>query len=318
MSNIILLEHFTSQSNINLYKDREILKEALNISNSIIKNFINNHQVKRIFVIRNEKFKSENSEKIKILYTNPKTGYIDILKKLNTVNKVLIIAPETKKLSIKLHSSIPKKFDVMSSTKTILKTFASKTETINILEQLNIPTVNFYKSKTQNEEKVIIKPNYGAGSDKIFIRKNNFLNIDKNYIVQRFYKGTKGSFLMLCKSGESKVVCCNEQILEHTSNKIRQIGCIMGGLEDHRDEIEALANKLCKKFKGLFGLIGVDIVREGGKWLILEINSRFTSSYCGLEKSYDSRILREITEFYINRKLKKSIPKFIKTYKYYF
>ena len=318
MSNIILLEHFTSQSNINLFKDREILKEALNISNSIIKNFINNHQVKKIFVIRNEKFKAGNSEKIKILYTNPKTKYIDILKKLKTCNKVLIIAPETKKLSIKLHSSIPKKFDVMSSKKTILKTFASKTETINILRQLNIPTVNFYKSKTHSKEEVIIKPNYGAGSDKIFIRKNNFLNMGKNYIVQRFYKGTKGSFLMLCKSGESKVICCNKQILEHTSNKIRQIGCVMGGLEDHRHEIEALANKLCKNFRGLFGLIGVDIVREGGKWLILEVNSRFTSSYCGLDKSYDSKILKEITEFYINRKLKKSIPKFIKTFKYYF
>ena len=42
------------------------------------------------------------------------------LKKLNTDNKLLIIAPETKKLSIKLHSSIPKAFDVMSSKKTIL------------------------------------------------------------------------------------------------------------------------------------------------------------------------------------------------------
>ena len=34
-----------------------------------------------------------------------------------------------------------------------------------------------------SKEEVIIKPNYGAGSDKIFIRKNNFLNMGKNYIV---------------------------------------------------------------------------------------------------------------------------------------
>ena len=154
---------------------------------------------------------------------------------------------------------------------------------------------------------------------KIFTRKNNLLKMDKNYIVQRFYKGTKGSFLMLCKSGKSKVVCCNEiNSLEHTSNKVKQIGCIMGGLEDHRDEIETLANKLCKNFKGLFGLIGVDIVREGGEWLILEINSRFTSSYCGIEMSYDQKTIEAITNFYLNKELENIYPKLLKKFKYIF
>ena len=49
----------------------------------------------------------------------------------------------------------------------------------------------------------------------------------------------------------------------------------MGGLEKHRNEIESLANGLSKEFKGLFGVVGVDIVREKRRWLIIEINSRF-------------------------------------------
>ena len=302
MSNIILLEYFTSQSFIDSDKDKEILKEALNISDSIIKNFIDNRHVKKIFVIRNEKFKVNNLKKINILSTNSQTSYLDILKKINAKYKVLVIAPETKKLSINFHKSIPEKFDIMSSKINILKIFSSKIKTINILKQHNIPSVDFYKSKTSQKNEMIIKPDYGAGSDEIVIKKKNFINMDSNFITQKFYKGKKGSFLMLCKSGEAKVICCNEQILEYTSNKIRQIGCVMGGLENYRDEIEVIANRLCKNFKGLFGLIGVDIVREGKEWLIIEINSRFTSSYCGLDKSYENSILKEITEFYVKKK----------------
>ena len=90
---------------------------------------------------------------------------------------------------------------------------------------------------------------------------------------------------MLCKNGKSKVICCNEQLLNLKKEKIQQVGCIMGGLEKYRNEIKILANKISNNFKGLFGIIGVDIVMENKKWLIIEINPRFTSAYSGLNKS---------------------------------
>ena len=140
----------------------------------------------------------------------------------------------------------------------------------------------------------------------------------KNQIIQKFYNGTKGSFLMLCKNGRSKVICCNEQIIKLDSKKIKQIGCIMGGLETYRSEIESLANKLSKKFKGLFGIIGVDIVREKRRWLIIEINSRFTSAYCGLKESYDFSTIKEITNFYTSKNINNFTPKFLKKHEYFF
>ena len=92
----------------------------------------------------------------------------------------------------------------------------------------------------------------------------------------------------------------------------------MGGLEKYRNEIESLANNLCEKFKDLFGIVGVDIVREKKKWLILEINCRFTSAYCGLNKSYSSSTIKEITNFYITKNITDFTPKFIKEYEYIF
>ena len=123
---------------------------------------------------------------------------------------------------------------------------------------------------------------------------------------------------MLCKNGKSKVICCNEQLLKLKKEKIQQVGCIMGGLEKHRNEIEIIANRISKNFKGLFGIVGVDIVIENKKWLIIEINPRFTSAYSGLNKSYSSLTIKDITDFYVHKKLNDTQPIFLKKYEYYF
>ena len=123
---------------------------------------------------------------------------------------------------------------------------------------------------------------------------------------------------MLCNKGDCKVICCNEQVIKISRGQLSQIGCIMGGLEKYRKEIEILAKKICANFEGLFGLIGVDIVRENKTWLILEINPRFTSSYCGLDKSYNNETLDLITSFYIEGKIGPFKPKLLKKIKYIF
>ena len=123
---------------------------------------------------------------------------------------------------------------------------------------------------------------------------------------------------MLCKNGKSKVICCNEQLLNLKKEKIQQVGCIMGGLEKYRNEIKILANEISKNFKGLFGIVGVDIVMENKKWLIIEINPRFTSAYSGLNKSYSSLTIKDITDFYVHKKLNDTQPIFLKKYEYYF
>ena len=147
---------------------------------------------------------------------------------------------------------------------------------------------------------------------------NNNYQKKKGYLVQKFYNGKKGSFLMLCKNGKSKVICCNEQLLNLKKEKIQQVGCIMGGLEKYRNEIEKIANRISKNFKGLFGIVGVDIVIENKKWLIIEINPRFTSAYSGLNKSYSSLTINDITDFYVHKKLNDTQPRFLKKYEYYF
>ena len=318
MKKLILIEYFTSQSSILKSKDKEIFREALNLSDSIIRNFIKSRDIKKIYVIRNKNLKTIKSEKVKTYFTNPETSYTDILKRFKKKSEVIIIAPETNNLSSKVYSHVSQNHKVLGSNISSLNAFSSKTNMLTKLRRLNLPIVENYKLNLNYKGKIIYKPDTSAGSENTFVTNKNNYEKKKGYLVQKFYNGKKGSFLMLCKNGKSKVICCNEQLLNFKKKKIQQVGCIMGGLEKYRNEIKILANKISKNFKGLFGIVGVDIVMENKKWLIIEINPRFTSAYSGLNKSYSSLTIKDITDFYVHKKLNDTQPRFLKKYEYYF
>ena len=318
MKKLILLEYFTSQSSILKSRDKEIFREALNLANSIIRNFIKSRDIEKIYVIRNKNLKTIESEKVKTYFTNPEISYTDILNRFKKKSEVIIIAPETNNLSSKIYSHVSQNHRVLGPDISSLNTFSSKTKMLMELRRLNLPIVENYKLNLNYKGKIIFKPDTSAGSEDTFVTNKNNYEKKKGYLVQKFYNGQKGSFLMLCKNGKSKVICCNEQLLNLKKEKIQQVGCIMGGLEKYRNEIEILANKISKNFKGLFGIVGVDIVMENKKWLIIEINPRFTSAYSGLNKSYSSLTIKDITDFYIQKKLNDTQPKFLKKYEYFF
>ena len=318
MKKLILLEYFTSQSSILKSRDKEIFREALNLSDSIIRNFIKSRDIEKIYVIRNKNLKTIESKKVKTYFTNPETSYTDILKRFKKKSEVIIIAPETNNLSSKVYSHVSQNHKVLGSNIYSLNAFSSKTNMLTKLRRLNLPIVENYKLNLNYKGKIIFKPDTSAGSENTFVTNKDNYKKKKGYLVQKFYNGKKGSFLMLCKNGKSKVICCNEQLLNLKKEKIQQVGCIMGGLEKYRNEIKILANKISKNFKGLFGIIGVDIVMENKKWLIIEINPRFTSAYSGLNKSYSSLTIKDITDFYVHKKLNDTQPIFLKKYEYYF
>ena len=248
MKKLILLEYFTSQSSILKNRDKEIFREALNLADSIIRNFIKSRDIEKIYVIRNKNLKTIESKKVKTYFTNPETSYTDILKRFKKKSEVIIIAPETNNLSSKIYSHVSQNHKVLGSNISSLNTFSSKTKMLMKLRRLNLPIVENYKLNLNYKGKIIFKPDTSAGSENTFVTNKNNYEKKKGYLVQKFYNGKKGSFLMLCKNGKSKVICCNEQLLNLKKEKIQQVGCIMGGLEKYRNEIEILANRNIQKF----------------------------------------------------------------------
>ena len=313
----ILLEYFTSQSTINFKEKKSIFKEAIKLSNELAINFSKSKKIKKIHIIRHKSLQNLNN---KIIFTHSvceKKNLYKVLDKFKYRTNLLLISPENEFKSLKLHQILSKKFTLLNSRSKDIRIFSSKLKTYKTLKKKNVEVIKIEKRLKKNVQ-YISKPEYGTGSkDIIVFRKNNEVKRKKT-IIQKFYKGKKGSFAMLCCEKNFEIICCNEQLLELKNNRINQVGLIIGGLESHRKEIYELGKKICTHFPNLFGYIGVDILRVKNHWQIIEINPRFTSSYIGLESAYGRGMIEKINEFYIKKKLTEKNCKLNKKVKVFF
>ena len=104
MNDIIILEYFTSKSDITL-ENKKIFLEAADLIENIIKNFLLNKNVNKVFFVQNSKLDILNHKRLFKIYTNKNNSVISVLKNLPKKN-VIFIAPEIMNIS----SNFQKKF----------------------------------------------------------------------------------------------------------------------------------------------------------------------------------------------------------------
>ena len=204
MKKLILLEYFTSQSSILKSRDKEIFREALNLANSIIRNFIKSRDIEKIFVIRNKNLKTIESKKVKTYFTNPEISYTDILKRFKKKSEVIIIAPETNNLSSKIYSHVSQNHKVLGPNISSLNTFSSKTKMLTKLRKLNLPIVENYNMNLNYKGKIICKPDTSAGSENTFVINKNNYEKKKDILFKNFIMEKKEVFLCYVKTVNQK------------------------------------------------------------------------------------------------------------------
>ena len=288
MNDIIILEYFTSKSNIDL-ENKKIFVEAIGLIENIIKSFLLNKNINNVYFVQNSKLDILNHKRLIKIFTNKNNSVVSILRNLPKKN-VVFVAPEIMNISSHFQKKISKFLPLRHSSIKINETFSSKEKTIQFLRKNNIDHVG---NAQKHKGKFVIKPIYGAGSLKVRISKK--YSFKKNEIIQDYITGIKGSFSMLCKKKKFVLISCNKQIVKIINNNIIQKGIIVGGLENERSEIKFLAKKICDVTEGFFGLISVDITKQNGKWHVLEINPRFSSSYNGILECYGKNTVHQIT-----------------------
>ena len=299
MKKIIIIEYFTSKAVIQS-KDNKILGEAIKLTNSLIKVFALNEKIKKVLVVRNSNIEEYENIKTKYFKTRNNKSFLKILKLLPEY-PVLVIAPETRNISVNFQKKISKYLPVLHSSLSVNKIFSSKLKTIKHLNKYGIKNTGLLK-KTKFKNRVMVKSNYGTGSEDVKLLKK--FKITRSKIIQNFYPGIKCSFMMICYKRKNFVISCNKQITEIYKNRFVQTGVIVGGLENERENIQNIANKITNSIEGLFGIIGVDIVRFKGEWHVIEVNPRFTSAFIGLYDSIGKDMMKIITDFYLFRKFK--------------
>lgn len=308
MKNLIIFEYFSSKSNLDNIQNRKIFKEGFNIVSSIAKSLSENKE-RKIIVLLNSGLQTKSLSNVFYLETNLKKNWIWHLKKFNPENtEIILVAPEQLQINQKIFRILVKmRFKILCSSFKIIKTFSSKLLTYKTLQKIKIPCIetnhNPYNLKDRSQL-VVMKPEYGAGSQDIrIIPKKKLLDIsfsDKSYVYQPYIQGQAGSINLLCFNGKGMVIGLNKHIVENNGKSVKQIGSIIGGLESYREELITISKKICRNFPELFGFIGIDIIEDNGTWKIMEINSRFTSTLCGLQKSYGKLIPSLIRKFYLS------------------
>ncbi|WP_178648869.1 ATP-grasp domain-containing protein [uncultured Methanobrevibacter sp.] len=173
---------------------------------------------------------------------------------------------------------------------------------------------NLYK-KWQGEDplsklKIIIKPINGVDCENIVILNSiDDLSYDledifppgSRILVQEYIEGEDISVSLIVNEGKAVPLSVNKQFVEIENNTEQYVGGMVPYSSDFNEEIIDVAVKACESLEGLKGFVGVDLrvnPCEGEMYnvYLIEINSRFTTPYVGLQKIANFNIAKSIID----------------------
>ena len=102
-------------------------------------------------------------------------------------------------------------------------------------------------------------------------------------VIQPWCPGENLSLSLFCGNGAALLLAVNRQQVSWHHNGVALDGLSVNALPRESEDFQALARQIAQALPGLWGYIGVDVIRsEAGALTVLEINPRLTTSYCGL------------------------------------
>jgi predicted ATP-grasp superfamily ATP-dependent carboligase len=90
------------------------------------------------------------------------------------------------------------------------------------------------------------------------------------------------SLSLLCAGGAGRLLACNRQQIAVRDGRVRLDAVLVNAVRDTGGRFAALAEQVAQAVPGLWGYVGVDLVLTPDGPVLLEINPRLTTSYCGL------------------------------------
>ena len=173
----------------------------------------------------------------------------------------------------------------------------------------DIPVLDNSDKDVVKENKLIAKPRFGVDCDniKIIASKKDIDDLEEIYgigsrfIVQPYIEGDVCSVCLISDGREALPISLNKQIVEIDENGGEYLGGHVPYEHPLKDKIFMYAKKACEYIPGLKGFVGIDFIIEDDYIYLLEINSRFTTSYVGLEKIININIAKTIIDLIDNK-----------------
>lgn len=166
---------------------------------------------------------------------------------------------------------------------------ASKSRTARWLAENGIPVVDDFVVTDHARGRWVVKPDQAAGCEDMRLftdRKSAEIWLatqpgQQSWILQPWLPGEHLSLSLLCKQGDAMVLSVNRQLLSEINGQPCLTGCVVNA-EAAGTDFEQLAVKIAGFMPGLWGYVGVDLLRTDSGLVVIEINPRLTTSYVGL------------------------------------
>lgn len=220
------------------------------------------------------------------------------------VDNVWPIAPDSELTRLARIIRVGGKRAILSDEIT-LALCASKSATAQALEEAGMNVVPIFRRADDirgRSGQWITKPDNGSGGDGMRLWPNSHAVLqacisesEAGWIFQPWCPGESLSLSMLCKDGDAQLLAVNRQHISWRDG-LPNLDAISVNAVDRRD-FQFPAQQIARAIPGLHGYIGVDLIRtENGELLVLEINPRLTTSYCGLRRALDVNVAAILLE----------------------
>lgn len=246
----------------------------------------------------------------RIIRIEQNQSYVPVLQRLSQECELFWpIAPETDgALSLLAGMAAASGIPCLLSSFDTLTLCTSKYRTSHYLRKrrLNAVRTDYVSGRdSMTEGRWVIKPDDGvAGEGSLIITEPAVLQQfrqkkpdNRRYVIQSYVPGRALSLSCLCKNGRGWLLCCNEQELDMRDGRFQLVACHVNTNSDQAAAYQQLVNLIAHAMPGLWGYIGIDLIDSVQQGLvILEINPRLTTSYCGIQAATGINVAEQVLQ----------------------
>jgi tyramine---L-glutamate ligase len=180
---------------------------------------------------------------------------------------------------------------------------ASKHATAALLAREGIPVVPTFRPGEEIPDGPgtwVVKPDDGAGSEDTCrvagagSARERLARSPGDLVAQPWLDGDPVSLSLLCADGEARVLSCNRLRIAIRDGQVSLQRIEVNALAGMAASLAWLAERIARAIPGLWGYLGADLVLTPEGPVVLEINPRLTTSYCGLGRALGRNIAAEV------------------------
>lgn len=171
---------------------------------------------------------------------------------------------------------------------------ASKRATALALQRAGVPAVPTFGHSDRLPPipgPWVVKPDDGAGCEGVLLVPDwraaggRLAGDHGRLVAQPWIEGEALSLSLVCCEGRARLLSCNRQHVRVEDGHPALEAITVNAVPDPSGRLADLARCIAAPIPGLWGYVGVDLVLSERGPVVLEVNPRLTTSYCGLRSA---------------------------------